>query len=276
VSPLVGVLTLVAITVVWGSTFAIVKEALAVLPVPLLLAIRFTLAALALAWVRLDRRAWRPALILGLLAFAGFATQTIGLSLTTASKAAFITGLNVILTPIIGSWWFKNRIPPKAYLAALVALTGLGLLTLTSVDGINSGDLWILATAVFYAYYVVYLGEVAGKASALSLSAVQLWPMAALAWLWALPHLSLIPEIPVATWGALAYLAVAATAIATVAQTYAQRVVPAYAAAVIFVLEPVFAAFFAYLWLGETLSLLGWLGGLLVLLAMLLSGLRRW
>lgn len=273
-SPALGIATLIAITVIWGTTFAIVKEALDVLPVPLLLALRFTLAALALAWVRLDRRAWRPAVILGLLAFAGFATQTIGLNLTTASKAAFITGLNVILTPIVGSLWFKSRIPAKAYLAALIALTGLGLLTLTSFDGINSGDLWVLATALFYAYYIVYLGEVAGRVSALSLSAVQLWPMAALAWLWALPHLDLIPQVPLATWGVLVYLAVVATAIVTVAQTYAQRVVPAYVAAVIFVLEPVFAAVFAYWLLGEVLGLLGWVGGGLVVLAMLISGVR--
>lgn len=278
-SPRLGTLTLVLITLVWGSTFVIVKDALSSIAVPLLLALRFTLAALALGWVRFEWRALGSAFVLGLLAFAGFASQTVGLKSTSASNAAFITGLSVILVPLIGAWWLRRAVAPRVYGAALLALAGLGLMTLKSATGIAGGDLWVLLTALTYALYIVYLGEVAGRAHALSLASLQHWPMALLAWLWALPRLSELRAVPPATWLAVLYLALVATAAVAVLQTYAQRVVPAHTAALIFVLEPVFAALFAYLLLGETLSPWGWLGAALILAAMLLSelgsGLRR-
>lgn len=270
-----GVAVLVLITLIWGTTFAVVKEALATIPVPLLLALRFSAAALLLGWVRVERAALRPALLLGLFAFAGFGTQTIGLSLTSASKAAFITGLSVILTPMVARVWTGRRIAPRVWAAALVALAGLGLMTLTGeVGGVNAGDLWVLGTALAYALYIVYLGEVAGRYSALSLAAAQHWPMAALAWAWALPQLGALRTVPLATYGAILYLALFATALVAVLQTYAQRRVPAYLAALVFVLEPVFAAWFAFLLLGERLGPTGWVGGALVIAAMLVSELR--
>lgn len=275
----VGVAALVLVTLIWGTTFVVVKEALDVLPVPLLLALRFTLAAVCLAWVPFRREAFRPAMVLGLVAFAGFGTQTLGLAVTTASKAGFITGLSVVLTPMVSSLWLGHRTPARAWAAAVVALLGLGLMTLTGggVGGVNIGDVWVLGTALAYAVFTVYLGRVAGDVPALSLAALQHLPMAALAWVWAFPHVPLLPEIPLPTYLAVAYLAAVATALIAVLQTYAQRVVPAHLAALIFVLEPVFAAAFAYLLLGERLGLLGWLGGGLVVVAMALAGLpKRW
>ncbi len=273
-----GVLTLVMITVVWGTTFVVVKESLATIPVPLLLALRFSLAAACFAFVRFDRRALMPALWLGLLAFAGFATQTVGLSITTASRSAFITGFAVVLTPVVAALLYRQRIAPRVYLAGLVALAGLALLTLRGGEqrGINAGDLWTIATALTYALYVVYLGHVAGRASAAALAGMQHLPMALLAWLWATPQLGALTEVPVTTYLAIAYLAVVATALVAWLQTHAQRVVPAPLAAIIFVLEPIFAALFAYALLGEVLGLAGWVGGALVVLAMLTSGMRRW
>jgi len=273
--PALGAATLVGITLIWGTTFVVIKEALATIPVPLLLAVRFTMAALMLSWARFDRRAVRPALVLGLLAFAGFATQTMGLSLTSASKAAFITGLSVILTPLAARLWPGRPVRGRVVLAALVALVGLGLMTLEGgIAGVNAGDLWVLATAVAYALYIVYLGEVAGRASATSLAALQHVPMALLAWLWALPQVGALRHVPLTTFLAILYLAAVATALVALVQTYAQRVVPAHLAALIFVLEPVFAAVFAFFLLGERLGPVGWLGGALVVSAMFVSELR--
>lgn len=275
-SPTVGVLALVAMTLIWGTTFVVVKEALVTISVPLLLALRFTIAGALLSWARFDRRAVRPALVLGLLAFAGFATQTLGLSLTTASRAAFITGLSVMLTPLVATLWFGHRSTLRAYLAALVAFVGLGLMTLRggAAGGLNAGDLWVLATALTYALYIVYLGEVADRASAPSLAALQHVPMALLAWLWALPGIGQLTRLPWSTWFAVLYLGGIATALVALMQTFAQRVVPAQTAALIFVLEPVFAAVFAFVLLGERLGLAGWVGGALVVGAMLVSQLR--
>ena len=277
-----GVLTLIGITVVWGTSFVVVKGALETIPVPLLLALRFSLAAACFVFVRFDRRALWPALWLGLLAFAGFATQTIGLSITTASRSAFITGFAVVLTPAVAAVWFRQRPAARAYLASLVALAGLALLTLRGSDaeGINSGDVWTLGTALAYALYVVYLGQVAGRASVPALAGMQHLPMAVLAWLWALPHLGALAHVPATTYLAIAYLALVVTAVVAWLQVHAQRVVPATLTAIIFVLEPVFASLFAWWLAGEVLGPAGWAGGGLVIVAMLVSELRpgqwRW
>lgn len=283
-SPRAGLLSLIGITVVWGTSFAVVKDALETIPVPLLLALRLSLACLCFIWVRFDRRALVPALVLGLLAFAGFATQTIGLSLTTASKAAFITGLSVVLTPLVAAAWKRRPLEGRTLMAALIAMGGLALLSFSdgTVAGspggwrpsLETGDLWVLGTAVSYAFYIVYLGEVAGKANGLALAGMQHLPMAGLAWAWAWPVREALWHTPLSTYLAIVYLAVVCTAVVAVIQTYAQRVVSASLAALIFVLEPVFATFFAYLWLGEQLTAVGWLGGGLVVLAMLVSELR--
>ena len=273
-----GVAMLVFVTLVWGTSFVVVKEALDTIPVPLLLALRFSATALLFVWVPLDRRAVRPALVLGLLAFAGFGAQTIALTTSGASQVAFITGTAVILTPAISAVWLRNRVPRRAYAAGTLALVGLGLLTLQgggAFEGLGSGDLWALLCAACYAGYIVVLGEVAGKVSALSLAGLQHLPMAALAWAWAAPSLAAIASTPAETFLAIAYLAAICTALVAVLQTYAQRVVPAYLAALIFVLEPVFASMFAFWLLGERLGPLGWLGGALVVLAMLVAELRR-
>jgi drug/metabolite transporter (DMT)-like permease len=280
VTPAVGLAALVFITLVWGTSFAIVKEALDHIPVPLLLAVRFSLAAACFAWVRFDRRAVVPALWLGLAGFAGFATQTIGLELTSASNAAFITGLAVVLTPMLAAAVWRRRVAPRVYGAAAVAVAGLALLTIGEggVEGLNAGDVWVLGTALTYAVYVVYLGEVAGRASVFALAGMQHLPMALLAWAWAWPQRAALAEVPPFTFGAIAYLAVVSTALVAVLQTMAQRVVAAPLAALVFVLEPVFAAIFAAWWLGERLGPIGWLGGGMVVVAMVVSELRigRW
>lgn len=270
----VALFTLVLVTLLWGSTFAVIKGALATVPVPLLMALRFSLAALLFVWVPFDRRALRPALLLGLIAFAGYATQTIGLELTTASKAAFLTALNVILAPMVARLLYGDRVAPRVWLAAVLALIGLGLMTLRGEGGVTAGDLWVVGTALSYALYIVYLGAVAGGSNALALAGMQQLPVALLAWLWAIPHLDALPSVPTGTWLAIIYLAAIATALVTVLQTYAQRVVPATVAALLFALEPVFAAIIAFALLGETLGTVGWIGGGVVLLALMVSELK--
>jgi drug/metabolite transporter (DMT)-like permease len=273
-SPIVGVLLLVFVTLIWGSTFAIIKETLKTVPVPILLALRFSVAALILLWVRPERRTLVPGIVLGVLSFAGYATQTIGMLTTSASKAAFITGLSVILTPIVGAIWLRQGVPLRAWLAALLALAGLGLMTLNPSEGFVVGDFWVLGTALAYALYIVYLGEIAAQHKPIVLTSLQIIVVALLSWGWAVPELYVLKNLSLSAISALLYLALFATVLVLWLQALAQRVVPAYAAALIFALEPVFAAIFAYFLLGETLSVQGWLGGALVVLAMIIGEFR--
>lgn len=271
-----AVLALVGVTLIWGTTFVVIKDALETMPVPVLLALRFSLTALAFVWVPFDRRVVKPALVLGVIAFIAYGSQTLGLNTTTASKAAFITGLSVVLTPIVSAFAFKQRVPGRAWWATALATVGLGLLTLrgSALVGPSVGDAWVLLTALSYALHITYLGSVARRGSALALAGMQHLPMAALAWLWAAPQAHTITTFGGSEWSAVIYLAAVATAVVAVVQVNAQRVVPPYLAALIFVLEPVFAALLAYLVLGERLSGAGWLGAGIVFAAMLVAELK--
>lgn len=274
VSRSLGVFLLVIITLIWGTTFIVIKEAVESVPPSLFLALRFTVAALLLAWVRFDRKVLLPALALGAVMFVSYGSQTVGLVYTTASKGAFITALCVIIVPFMTGLLFRTRIAGRVWLTAGIALFGLGLLTLAGEDALNRGDLIILGTAVAYALHVILMSEAVKLHSPLQIAALQLWPVALISWLWALPHTALLPHLPASVWWAVIYLAVIATAVVLVLQAYAQRVVPPHVAALVFVLEPVFAAIFAYLVSGEQLGLTGWIGGTLVIAALVLSELK--
>lgn len=272
ITPAIGLALLVIVTLVWGTTFVVIKDALEVIPPALLLAIRFTMALILMSFVKFDRKALKPALILGLVSFAGFAFQTIGIDLSSASNAAFITGLSVVLTPLVARIFWKHELAKIVWVAAFIALLGLVIMTLRDGFGaVSIGDLLVLITAASSAVYIVYLGEIANKYKVSSIAMMQYIPMAVLSWLWAAPNVDLIPTMPFSAWLAIFYLAAVATVLATFLQILGQRVVSASAAAVVYTLEPVSAAAFAYLILGEQIGALGWLGGAIMVFAMLLT-----
>lgn len=270
----VGTAILVFVTLLWGSTFVVIKYTVEGVSVPALLAYRFTLALTLLGWIRPPKSALVPGLLLGLLMFAGYASQTFGLAFTSASNAAFITGLSVILTPTLGGLLFRHRVPIRSYLAAMVAVSGIGLLTLPTMGGVNAGDLCVLGTAFALALHTLYLGRVSSRHSPLALTAVQLWPVVFFSWGWLLLDRSAFTQVDV--WGSLGILYLAVVGVASLGlQVLAQRVVPAHKAAVVLGLEPLFGAIFAGLLLQEVLGAWGWFGGVLVVLGMTLTGSRR-
>ncbi len=269
-----GILLLLVVTLIWGTTFAVIKDALASVPPSLFLALRFTVAALALAWVRPTRGLLRWGLILGLVMFLSYGSQTVGLLFTSASKGAFITALSVVLVPMLTGIIKRQWLPLRIWIAAALALAGLGLMTLTDVAGVNVGDLIIVGTAFAYAVHILLIDRALTEQPPLQLAAAQLWPVAAFSWVWAAPQVHLIPELPGSVWLAIVYLALVATALVLVLQNTAQKVVPPHTAALVFVLEPVFASMFGWIMLGEQLGWLGWLGGLLVIVGMVVGELK--
>ncbi|MDX2004514.1 MAG: DMT family transporter [Meiothermus sp.] len=266
-----GLFTMVVITVIWASSFVVTKDTLGLIPVALLAALRSSLALASLAWVRPDRHSRLPGLWLGLLATCGFICLLIGLTSTSASKAAFIASLNALGAPLVSVWLFRRAVPGRIYAATGVALLGLGLMTLAGQSGVNPGDLWCLAGAVFFSFYIAYVGEVARKTSALVIAQTQYLVMTAVTVVWAWPHLPRVLEFEPQTWLVVLYLGIVCTSLPTVLQVWAQRAVPAYLAGLLFILEPVFASVLAFLWIGEVLSAVDWLGGGLVLAALLIG-----
>lgn len=264
-------LLLVLTTLIWGTTFPLLKDSVSTLSATALVGGRFIVAALVLLPFcrRLNRRLVRDGVLLGAIAFVSYVTQAIGLETTSANRGAFITSLNVIIVPLLGLL-LGQLASRQLFVAAGLALVGIGVMSWESGAWVV-GDGWVLGCAISYALLIVLVERIAPNHDPLALTAVQLTTMALMATLWAAPEwISSWPGL-IEKFGAIAYLGLIATAFTTWSQVVAQRRVAATEAALIYTLEPVFAAGFSFIWLGERLGLRGLLGAAIVLVAMVLS-----
>ncbi len=270
---------LVLVTAIWGWTFPAVKNATAQFPTFPFLALRFTLGALALlpfAWGslrRLPARGWLAGLGIGSFLFLGYAFQTFGLAFTTSSKAGFITGLSVVIVPVAAAV-LERRFPGWPVASGVTLATfGLALLSLSGSLLPGPGDLLVLLCAFSFAAHILAVGRWAPGYEARGIALLQiavaaLWSYLA-SWIWQpLPSLT---SVAGSVWTALAVTGLLATAAAFLIQTSVQRFTTAAHTALIFSLEPVFAALFGYLLAGEVLSPRGWVGAVLILLGILAS-----
>jgi drug/metabolite transporter (DMT)-like permease len=274
--PTLGILILTLATFIWGTTFVVTKQALQNFPASSLVFARFLIAAIAFVpFLRPGKRLWTAATELGLWLWLGFATQTIGLRYTTVNRSAFITSMHVILVPALTA--LLGRIArPIIWIAAALALLGVALL---SHDGSppNIGDLWSAACALSFAIYITRLETFTSKLPTAPLTAAHLWIVVILSAAWTFtpsPSHPLTPSSPI-PWPAILYLGIAATAVTTWLQTLGQKWVTAPRAAVLYTLEPVWAAFFGWIILHEKLGLTGWLGAILILTAAVLTQIPR-
>lgn len=274
----ISVLSLLFVTLVWGATFPVLKIATAQLSGIETSALRFLLAGLCmLPWaLRAPRKAWIDGALLGALVLFSYVAQAYGLQFISSNRSAFLTSLNVLMVPLLGLL-FGNAWSWRVLLAALLACFGIGLM---SWDGGAHfvADAATVASAAAYALYVIVLSARAGRHEARSLAATQIVWMALLGGLWMLADSlgtdrlqtlgsRLNAEI---LWG-LAYLGIVATAGMLFLQARAQRHVSADKAALIYAMEPVFAALFSWAWLSEGLTLRAALGGAVVVFAVVFS-----
>ena len=256
---------LVLVTAVWGVTFVQVKDAVALYPLFAFLAVRFAIASgtLAPAGTRRLRTLGRPGLwagaVAGALLGAGYALQTAGLERTTVSSAGFITGMYVVLTPVLGLALFRVHVAGVAWIG--VGLATLGLAMLSGVHaGSVAGDLLVLAGAAVYALQIVLMERFAPRFDAIAFTLVEM--LTAFAGLLVIALALGQLEVPHGwtVWGALLVTGVFASALAFLAQTWAQRRASATQTALAFSLEPVWAAFFGITLAGDRLGAIGWLG----------------
>ena len=271
----IAVVLMVLVTVLWGSTFPLVKELVAQVSPALMLAARFTVAAMVLLpWLRQAGKAlWLEGALLGSVLFASYWTQAIGMTTIPSGRAAFITGLNVILVPLMLPF-LKRRVPWPAFVAAALALGGIGLMSLNGASlEFGIGDLWVLGCATSYAVYILLIDRAVTRHATLPLAAVQVSVVCLLGWLTAVPEVFNGPGLKglLQFWPQLLFLGVMATALTTLMQAYAQRFLAAFQIATLSALEPVWAAIFGFFLLGERLSERGLIGAALILLAMVLS-----
>ncbi len=272
-------LALTGIVLVWGTTFVVVQEALRDVSTLLFLTLRFTLAAVVLAIV-FRRIAWnravlRGGVLCGVALFLGFVLQTAGLRYTTPSKSAFITGSSVVLVPLLAAV-FERR-PPRRIEVAGVALAALGMALLTLDFGelaMGYGDLLTLACAVSYAVHILLVGHYSRRVGYRGLAVVQVATAAVLAGAGALGVEPAYVRWSAGMIGAVALTGVLATALAFSVMAWAQQHTSATHTALIFALEPVFAALFSFLVVGEVLSARAIGGAVMILGGVLLVELR--
>jgi drug/metabolite transporter (DMT)-like permease len=276
-------LALAGIALIWGATFVLVKQALQDASTLLFLALRFSLASVALALAlrgryrgsSSGRQALAGGLLAGLCLFAGYVFQTFGLRYTTPSKSAFITGLSIVMVPLLGSVVYKIVPGASEWLGVVVATIGMALLTLQGGSlRIGFGDLLTLACAVGFAAHILVVGHYSRKVGfeRLSLTQIATAAVISLATFW-------WAETPRIQWSAglvvaLAVTGLLATALAFTVQAWAQRYTTATRTALIFALEPVFAWLTSFLVAGEILSTRATLGAVMILCGILLVELK--
>ena len=273
---------------IWGFAFVVVKNSLDLIPPIYMLAFRFTIASAALALIlfrrlrRITRRDLQSGASLGVFLFAAYALQTIGCQYTTAGKNAFLTTIYVILVPFLH--WLINRRRPDRYVigGALLAMVGIGLLSLQGEGGIALGDLLTLLCGIFFAVHIVYIDRYTLAQDPAILTVLQLATAAVLSFFLAplidgpFPAQALHPE---AVTGML-YLGLLSTMLGFLLQNVGQKYTTPSTASLLLSFESVFGVLFSTLFLHEAMTARMLLGCLLMFIAVLLVETRfsflRW
>ena len=270
---LLALLALLAVAVVWGSSFPLSKVMLETLSPRQFLSIRFAIAALVMfaAFHRAARALPRRSLAIGvgLGALYGVAqmVQTTGLDHTPATISGFITGMYVVLTPLCGALLFRTPIGPRVWVGVTLAVAGLGLLAFHGFS-LGYGEVLTLISALLFALHIVGLGHWARPHQALGLAVVQMGAIAVVSIVATVPEGFALPHSGV-DWLILLYLALIAGALAMIVQTWSQSLLSASRAAIIMSSEPAWSAVFSIAFLGEPLTWRVLVGGGLMLTAML-------
>lgn len=282
-------LSLLLVAMMWGCTFLIVQHAVRVLPPLAFNSIRFTGAAALLAlitalfyrheWKKLSWRMVLHSLLLGLFLFMGYALQTMGLLYTTTSNTGFITGLSVVIVPFLSLALLKHAISRYTWISAAIAVAGLYLLTFTGSGlSLNTGDGLVLLCAIAFALQVAYTGVYAPRYPALPLVTLQLAFVGLLSIAASLLVDGTAPLLhsrelifqPDVLWALLVSIG-PTSAFAFWIQTACQKYTTPSRVAIIYAMEPVFAAITGLIFGGETLGLSAALGCFCILAAMLMA-----
>lgn len=264
-----AIVALIVASFLFGATFVVVKSAVEDIGPILFVGWRFLLGAIVLLAMALPKRwaIWRDGSIAGLALFAGYVLQTTGLTLTSATNSALITGLFVIFTPFLAALLNRYRPSPWTVGSALVAFIGLYLVTGAGELSLDRGDLFTVGCAFAFALHVVALARFAPRHPVIPFTAVQITLVAVLAIpIGAMREGFTLP--PRSVWGAIIITGVGVSVGAYVLQVWSQRIVGPSTAAVILAAEPAFGVATAWVVLGERLDLAGWFGSLLILAAM--------
>jgi len=257
-------LGLLLAAVIWGFAFVVVKNSLDLIPPIYMLAFRFTLAAAALTLImlpklrNLTRRDWTSGAVLGFFLFTAHAVQTIGCQYTTAGKNAFLTTIYVIIVPFLH--WIMNRKRPSGYAmaAAMIAVVGIGLLSLQGGDaGVNIGDVLTVICGFLFAVHIVYIDRYTESQDPIILTVMQMIFAAIFAWILApicdggFPAAAFQSEVVTG----MLYLGLLSTMVGFLLQNVGQKYTAPSTASLLLSFESVFGVLFSVIFLQEQLTL---------------------
>lgn len=271
---------LLVICAIWGTTFALLRDALRVIPPAELVAIRFTIAAVVLGLVYFRRlRGWRfewirDGLGIGLVVAVGYITQVIGLRTVSASRSAFITSMSIAFVPFIAFALLRSRPVLGESLGVALAVAGLVLFSADAGFSLTSGELWTLLCAAAFAVQIVITHLAGRRSPAVPISILQTVVGSAAGWTLVLASGDTAP-MRAMPWGTLLYLGIVATALIIVVQTWALARTSSVKAGVLYATEPIFAAIFAVSFFGERMTPRELAGAALILLGVFVSELWR-
>jgi|LGVE01.1.fsa_nt_gb drug/metabolite transporter (DMT)-like permease len=270
-------IALIFVTLTWGISYLLTQNTIRNIEVFNFLAVRFSIGFILSSLIfykkmfKLDWKMIKYGFIVGTTLFLGFAIQTIGLLYTTISNSAFITGMAVVLVPVLAVVIFKERMRREVVFGVIVATIGLGFLTLNDIDGLNIGDVLTLIASIAFAMHIILVGYYTVKTESIQFAIMQIGTVAVLSWMASIMFETPSLNFSINSWLSMLFLGVFCTSLAFIAQTIAQQHTTSTHTALIYANEPVFAAMFGYLLVGEILGARGILGASLILLGMLIS-----
>lgn len=276
-------LVLVLVTIIWGATFLVAKDTLKLIGPFTYLGLCYTVATITLVLIfsqrlrRVTRAELLSGMLIGVVLFAGYAFQTVGLQWTSVSKAGFITGLYVPLVPLFALLLLRQQIPSAAWLGVALSLLGLALLSLNGqLDlALEPGEALVLGCAVAFALQIVLISKFAPRLDAINLAIVQLALTACLSFtMIPLAHEPLTLPPPLA-WVSVLLMGTGDMAFTLLAMNWVQQFISSTRATLIYALEPMWAAFFGVLLAGDALSLVAWLGCACIFVGMIVGRLER-
>lgn len=273
--PLLASFALIIATALWGSSFAITQVVVTQMDLISGMFARSLIAVTILflirpkSVVRINKSDFKNASVIGIFLGSGYLLQSWGLQYTTATASGFIAGMFVVFTPLVGALIFRDRIRGITWLAIVVAVFGLGIMTLRGV-GFGFGESITLVTALMWSLQITFLSRWGRPEIAWAVTTIQMLVVAVMSLVLA-AALGTLELPPSSLWDELVYLGAGAGALALLLQTWGQAQVSAVRAAIIFTLEPVWGAIFSVIIVADVITPPIAIGGALIISAMLIS-----
>jgi drug/metabolite transporter (DMT)-like permease len=273
----------ILMTMIWGATFLVTKDTLKLVGPFTYLSLCYLVATLTLVGIfhrrlmRITRTELLCGLLIGVVLFAGYAFQTVGMQWTSVSKTGFLTGMYVPLVPLFSLLLLRQRIAITAWLGVLLSLVGLLLLSVNKQFTLNigPGEWLLLCCAIAFALQIVMISKFAPEMDAINLAIIQLALTAVLSLIAVPLHHEPLAAPPLLAWIPIILLGILDMAFTLVGMNWVQQYISGTRAALVYSLEPLWAAFFGVLIAGDVLSLVAWLGCACIFAGMVVGRLEK-